>query len=110
MLRADVDDATAEDVDQFADLTTSAVFGADLHQHQVSFDEVFAGEIFDSNNGDDLLKLLADLAQLLFIFVHDERDTRQLGIFGGTHRQAVNVVRAGRPAFRRYEPERQAGS
>ncbi len=58
-------------------------FGADLDQHQIAFNVVFAGKVLDGYHGDDFFQLLSNLVQRLLGTIHHKRDAGKLGILGG---------------------------
>lgn len=88
-----VDDATTKNVDEFSNLTSlSTTGGLDLHQQQVSFDEVAGTDVDDTNDGDDLFQLFSDLLQDAIVTDDYEGHPREFLVFRFTDRERVDVV------------------
>jgi len=53
--------------------------GGDLNQHQIAFDVILSTDVVDSNDGNNLLELLADLLQHGIVSDDHEGHSRQMG-------------------------------
>ena len=93
---ADIDDLTAEDIDQFANFAADATSGSgDFDQQEIAFDVIVGADIQHTHNRDDFLELFADLVEDLVVADNDKRHSRKRWIFRFTDSQRINVVTAG---------------
>ena len=71
---ADINDAAAKDIHQFADLAALAARrGFHLEQHQVALDMVLPTDVVDLYNRHDFFELLADLIEHTVVADDDAR-------------------------------------
>ena len=91
LIGADVDDPAPEDLDQRLDLGPVGGGDVDLDQHQVALDVVFARDVENLDDRDDLLELLADLLEVPVVAHHHDGDPREVRVLGLADREAVDV-------------------
>src|SRR3989442_580471 len=91
-----VDDLGPEDVGRSHDLGPVLRLGIDANQHQLTLDVVVVGQVADLDDVDQLVELLHDLLDDELVAVDDDGHPGDGGIERLSHRQALDVVTAGR--------------
>src|SRR5262245_12884881 len=94
ILRADVDDTTTKHLDQEHDLHALLGRSTNFDQHEVALNEVFAADVLDRHHSHDLVELLPNLFQLRVVAVDHKGHPREIGIFGLSDRQTIDVETA----------------
>src|SRR5690606_24906942 len=86
------DNLAAEDIGGPLDLGALGTGGLDLDQHQLTLDMRPFGQIDQLHHLDQLVEVLGDLFDDIFLADGGQRQTRQGRILGGRHGQGFDVV------------------